>query len=76
MNDAELDDTRSLLKKNLKILLYRLAAESESPSVELEAILQDVITELYRDAKSALAVHESEKARRRSGFRLISQASV
>jgi hypothetical protein len=64
-----------LLKKNLKILLYRLAAESEAPSVELETILQDVITELYRDAKAALAMHEDEKVRRRSTspLRLISQ---
>ncbi len=71
MSQAEKESTRTLLKKNLKILLYSLAAESETPSRELEEILQDVITELYRDAKTALAAHEEERDRRKSVLRLL-----
>ncbi len=63
--------TKVLLKKNLKILLYRLAAESESPSKELEMILQECMTELYQDAKMALSRHEDELAKKRRHLRLL-----
>jgi hypothetical protein len=64
-------NTKVLLKKNLKLLLYRLAAESSSPSRELESILQESISELYKDAQAALA--EREKAK--SHLRLVGASS-
>ncbi len=67
--------TKVLLKKNLKILLYRLAAESESPSKELEGILQECMTELYEDAKMALSQHEDELAKKRRHLRLLPHVS-
>ncbi|MDR3607703.1 MAG: hypothetical protein P4M08_10020 [Oligoflexia bacterium] len=60
--------TKQLLKKSLKLLLYRLASECEAPSQELETILQDTISELYYEAKSALAQHEEK---RRQHLRLV-----
>ncbi len=47
-------ETRDLLRKNLKILLLDLASRSDRPSLELQAILQDVINELHDDVKRAL----------------------
>jgi hypothetical protein len=49
-----MDDTRDLLRKNLKVLLLDLASSSERPSVELQAILHEVINELHDEVKKAL----------------------
>jgi hypothetical protein len=53
------DDTIGLLRKNLKILLVYLASKSDTPSADLEALLQEVIAELHSEAKEAL---ESKKS--------------
>jgi hypothetical protein len=49
----------TLLRKNLKLLLFYLARGTETPSQELETILQDVITELYTETKEALEERKS-----------------
>lgn len=48
------DETYGLLRKNLKILLVYLASRSETPSADLETLLQEVIAELHSEAKQAL----------------------
>jgi hypothetical protein len=48
------DETLGLLRKNLKILLVYLAAKSETPSADLETLLQEVIGELHAEAKQVL----------------------
>lgn len=52
----------ALLRKNLKVLLVYLAKKSETPSTDLEGILQEVIHELYMESKEAL---EEKKKRLR-----------
>ena len=47
-------DVVGLLRRNLKVLLFHLARQSEVPSQELEKILGEVITELYYESKEAL----------------------
>jgi hypothetical protein len=49
----------TLLRKNLKLLLFYLAKGTESPSAELEKILQEVIYELYTESKKALEDRKS-----------------
>ena len=62
-----MEDTRDLLRKNLKILLLDLAASSERPSVELQDILHEVINELHDEVKKAL--------RSRAPLRLVPPAT-
>lgn len=59
--DAQMEHAEavSLLRKNLKLLLFYLAHGTENPSQELEAILQDVIYELYMESKQALEERKS-----------------
>lgn len=52
-------ETLDLLRRNLKVLLFHLASHSESPGRELEAMLQEVIFELYSEAQEALALKKS-----------------
>jgi hypothetical protein len=53
------DNTMDLLRRNLKMLLFELAARSETPGADLEHLLQDVISELYLEAKQALQERKS-----------------
>jgi hypothetical protein len=48
------DDHHELVRRHLKVLLLHLAAKSDSPSQELEALLHDVINELHKEVKDAL----------------------
>ena len=48
------DDHKELVRRHLKVLLLHLAAKSDNPSVELEALLHDVINELHQEVKDAL----------------------
>ena len=48
------DDHKELVRRHLKVLLLHLAAKSENPSQELEALLHDVINELHQEVKEAL----------------------
>jgi hypothetical protein len=48
------DDHKELVRRHLKVLLLHLAAKSENPSHELEALLHDVINELHQEVKEAL----------------------
>jgi hypothetical protein len=43
----------------LKLLLFYLARGTETPSAELEKILQEVIYELYTESKAALEEKKS-----------------
>jgi hypothetical protein len=52
-------ETVNLLRKNLKLLLFYLVRGTETPSAELEKILQEVITELYTESKQALEERKS-----------------
>lgn len=53
------EETLTLLRRNLKVLLFHLASHSESPGRELEGMLQEVIGELYLEAQEALASRRS-----------------
>jgi hypothetical protein len=48
------DDHKDLVRRHLKVLLLHLAAKSDNPSQELEALLHDVINELHKEVKEAL----------------------
>lgn len=52
--NSQQDDHKDLVRRHLKVLLLHLAAKSDNPSVELEALLHDVINELHREVKDAL----------------------
>jgi hypothetical protein len=52
--NTQQDDHKDLVRRHLKVLLLHLAAKSDNPSVELEALLHDVINELHREVKDAL----------------------
>jgi hypothetical protein len=52
--NTQKDDHKELVRRHLKVLLLHLAARSENPSFELEALLHDVINELHREVKDAL----------------------
>jgi hypothetical protein len=52
--NTKTDDHKDLVRRHLKVLLLHLAAKSDNPSVELEALLHDVINELHREVKEAL----------------------
>jgi len=47
-------DYQDMVRRHLKVLLLHLAAKSDNPSVELEALLHDVINELHKEVKDAL----------------------
>jgi hypothetical protein len=67
--DKTLDHAEAvtLLRRNLKVLLFYLARGTETPSQELEKILQEVIFELYSETKKALD-------ERKSHLRLVQEA--
>ncbi|HAR43637.1 MAG TPA: hypothetical protein DCS07_13570 [Bdellovibrionales bacterium] len=48
------DHVDPLLRKALKLLLLQLAAKYDKPSVHLDAILTEVIQELYDESKAQL----------------------
>ncbi len=52
--NTQKDDHKDLVRRHLKVLLLHLAAKSENPSQELEALLHDVINELHGEVKAAL----------------------
>jgi len=59
------DNVDPLLRKALKLLLLQLAAKYDKPSVHLEAILSEVILEIYNESKAQLD-------ERKSRLRLVS----
>lgn len=52
--NTQKDDHKDLVRRHLKVLLLHLAAKSDNPSQELEALLHDVINELHTEVKEAL----------------------
>lgn len=55
---TSMDETRGkaqdLVRNHLKVLLLHLAARSENPGLELQALLREVIEELHAEVKSSL----------------------
>ena len=53
-----MDETRGkaqdLVRNHLKVLLLHLAARSENPGLELQALLREVIEELHAEVKASL----------------------
>jgi hypothetical protein len=44
-------NTPNPVREHLKILLYQLAKNSDTPGADLHELLQEVIAELYEEAK-------------------------
>ena len=48
------DADRQQVKEHLKVLLFHFAKNSETPGLDLQDLLREVITELHRDVTEAL----------------------
>jgi hypothetical protein len=58
----------SLIRAELKYLLYQFAKESDSPGQDLQEILREVINELHDDVMQATS-------KQSGGLRLVSTAA-
>jgi hypothetical protein len=50
-------NTRSELRNQWKVLLYLFAKENDQPGRELQKMIQEVISELYKDVAAATSTN-------------------